>query len=216
MCVKSVRIHIKFFIVANGNYFIKDGYLSVSGWKETSNQLTLDFLKEVNDFGASRLIYTDINQDGMKQGPNFKETSKVADTSNCPVIISGGVSSIDDNKKAKELVNDNILKPVDGNKRIKKDNIGRSIETIEVTNKPSPGENLILTLDKRIQIIAYDVLKKYIQRYQAESGSIVLVEAKSGNILSMANYPSFDPEKSLLTISIAPMLGIINSSINTI
>ena len=74
----------------------KDGYLSVSGWQENSNKLTLDYLKEVNDFGASRLIYTDINQDGMKQGPNFEETSKVADISNCPVIISGGVSSIDD------------------------------------------------------------------------------------------------------------------------
>ena len=86
----------------------KDGYLSVSGWKENSNKLTLDFLKEVNDFGASRLIYTDINQDGMKQGPNFEETSKVADTSNCPVIISGGVSSIDDIKKAKKLNNKNI------------------------------------------------------------------------------------------------------------
>ena len=86
----------------------KDGYLSVSGWKENSNQLTLDFLKEVNDFGASRLIYTDINQDGMKQGPNFVESSKVAETSNCPVIISGGVSSIDDIKKAKELNNKNI------------------------------------------------------------------------------------------------------------
>ena len=49
----------------------KDGYLSVSGWKENSNQLTLDFLKEVNDYGASRLIYTDINRDGMKQSPNF-------------------------------------------------------------------------------------------------------------------------------------------------
>ena len=86
----------------------KDGYLSLSGWKEHSNKLTLDFLKEVNDFGASRLIYTDINQDGMKQGPNFEETSKVADTSNCPVIISGGVSSINDIKKAKELNNKNI------------------------------------------------------------------------------------------------------------
>ena len=86
----------------------KDGYLSVSGWRENSNQLTLDFLKEVNDFGASRLIYTDINLDGMKQGPNFEETSKVADISNCPVIISGGVSSIDDIKKAKELNNINI------------------------------------------------------------------------------------------------------------
>jgi len=86
----------------------KNGYLSVSGWKENSNQATLDFLKEVNDFGASRLIYTDINRDGTKQGPNFQETAKVADNSQCPVIISGGVSSIDDIKKAKELNNKNI------------------------------------------------------------------------------------------------------------
>ena len=86
----------------------KDGYLSISGWKENTNQLTLDYLKEVNNYGASRLIYTDINRDGMKQSPNFEETSKIADTSNCPVIISGGVSSIDDIKKAKELNNKNV------------------------------------------------------------------------------------------------------------
>ena len=86
----------------------KNGYLSISGWKENSNQLTLDYLKEVNDYGISRLIYTDINKDGMKQSPNFEETSKIADKSNCPVIISGGVSSIKDIKKAKELNNINI------------------------------------------------------------------------------------------------------------
>jgi len=86
----------------------KDGYLSISGWKENSNQLTLDYLKEVNDYGTSRLIYTDINRDGMKQSHNFVETLKVADTSSCPVIISGGVSSIKDIKKAKELTNNNI------------------------------------------------------------------------------------------------------------
>jgi len=85
----------------------KDGYLSVSGWKENSNKLTLDFLKEVNDYGVSRLIYTDINRDGTKQSPNFEETSKVADLSNFPVVISGGVSSIEDIKKAKGL-NKNI------------------------------------------------------------------------------------------------------------
>ena len=83
----------------------KDGYLSVSGWKENSNQLTLDFLREVNDYGVSRLIYTDINRDGTKQSPNFEETAKVAEISNCPVIISGGVSSINDIKKAKDLKN---------------------------------------------------------------------------------------------------------------
>ena len=86
----------------------KDGYLSVSGWKENSNLKTLEFLKDVNDYGASRLIYTDINRDGMKMSPNFDETENVANNSNCPVIISGGVSSIDDIKKAKELGNKNI------------------------------------------------------------------------------------------------------------
>ena len=83
----------------------KDGYLSLSGWKENSDQLTLDYLKEVNDFGVSRLIYTDINRDGMKQSPNFDDTSKVAEISNCPVLMSGGVSSINDIKKAKSLNN---------------------------------------------------------------------------------------------------------------
>ena len=83
----------------------KDGYLSVSGWKENADQLTIDYLKEINNYGVSRIIYTDINRDGMKQGPNFDKTSKVAEISNCPVVISGGVSSIDDIKKAKNLKN---------------------------------------------------------------------------------------------------------------
>tara|TARA_Y100000590_G_scaffold222701_1_gene252037 strand:- start:11549 stop:12265 length:717 start_codon:yes stop_codon:yes gene_type:complete len=83
----------------------KDGKLSVSGWTESSNKSTLEFLKEVNDFGISRLIFTDINKDGTKESPNFDETLKVANISNSPVIISGGVSSIDDIKKAKTLKN---------------------------------------------------------------------------------------------------------------
>ena len=87
---------------------VKDGNLSVSGWKENLNIKTLDFLKEVNDYGVNRLIYTDINRDGTKTSPNFDETIKIAAMSKCPVIISGGVSSINDIKKAKELNNKNI------------------------------------------------------------------------------------------------------------
>ena len=86
----------------------KDGNLSVSGWKENLNIKTLDFLKDVNDYGVSRLIYTDINRDGTKESPNFEDTVKIANVSNCPVIISGGVSSIKDIKKAKELSKKNI------------------------------------------------------------------------------------------------------------
>ena len=83
----------------------KDGKLSVSGWKDSSNKSTLDFLKDVNDYGVSRLIFTDINKDGTKESPNFDETLKVASISNCPVIISGGVSSINDVKKARNMEN---------------------------------------------------------------------------------------------------------------
>ena len=86
----------------------KDGNLSVSGWKENLNIKTLDFLKEVNSYGVSRIIYTDINRDGMKTSPNLEETVKIAELSNSPIVISGGVSSINDIKKAKELNNKKI------------------------------------------------------------------------------------------------------------
>jgi len=82
--------------------------LSVSGWKENLETKTKDFLKEVNNFGVSRLIYTDINRDGTKESPNFDETLKIAAISNCPVIISVGVSSIKDIRKAKNLNDKNI------------------------------------------------------------------------------------------------------------
>ena len=56
----------------------------------------------------SRIIFTDINRDGMKTNPNFDEAVKIANISNCPVVISGGVSSINDIKKAKDLNNKKI------------------------------------------------------------------------------------------------------------
>ena len=86
----------------------KNGNLSVSGWKENLNIKILDFLKEVNDIGLSRIIYTDIDRDGTKGGPNLDEIVKIAEISKSPIIISGGVASIEDIKKAKQLNNKNI------------------------------------------------------------------------------------------------------------
>jgi len=83
----------------------KNGNLAISGWTEVSDKLTTEFIKKVNDYGISRIIYTDIDRDGTKTSPNFDETKKVAELSNCPVIISGGVSSIDDIKIVRELNN---------------------------------------------------------------------------------------------------------------
>ena len=86
----------------------KKGFVAVSGWKEETDLNALEFLKDVNNFGISRLIYTDIERDGTKTNPNLEETVKVAEISNSPVIVSGGVSSINDIENIKSLNNKNI------------------------------------------------------------------------------------------------------------
>ena len=85
-----------------------NGFIAVFGWKEKTKLNALDFLSSVNDYGLSRLIYTDINRDGTKTSPNLEETIKVAEMSKAPVIVSGGVSSIKDIENVKNISNNNI------------------------------------------------------------------------------------------------------------
>ena len=87
---------------------VKDGFIFLSGWKKQTNILASDFLKEVQNFGISRIIYTDINKDGTKKGPNIKDTIELSSKFKIPFIISGGISSIEDVKKIKSLINSNI------------------------------------------------------------------------------------------------------------
>jgi phosphoribosylformimino-5-aminoimidazole carboxamide ribotide isomerase len=86
----------------------KKKMILISGWKETTDQTAENYLKKVNSYGFSRLIYTDIERDGTKTGPNIDETKSIAKISAAPVVVSGGISSIQDVKKIKELKNFNI------------------------------------------------------------------------------------------------------------
>ncbi len=107
-----------------------------------------------------------------------------------------GFTNIDDKgQEGIELVSNQVLSPEVGLKRVKKDNIGRPIETIGIIKKSVPGKDIFLTMDKRIQIIGYETLRKYIKKFKAESGSMVLIESNTGDIISMTNYPSFNPER---------------------
>ena len=87
---------------------VKDGFITLSGWKKNSNILAIDFIKKIENLGISRIIYTDINKDGTKKGPNLKDTIELSNKINIPIVISGGVSSIDDIKKIKLLNSPNI------------------------------------------------------------------------------------------------------------
>ena len=82
--------------------------LSISGWTEDLNIKSEDYLIQVKDFGVSRLIFTDINRDGTKLGPNFEQIKKITELTDCPIIISGGVSTINDIKKAKTFSNKKV------------------------------------------------------------------------------------------------------------
>jgi len=87
---------------------VKDGLIALSGWKKQTNIFAIDFIKKIKNFGVSRIIYTDIYKDGTKQGPNIKDAVELSSKVKIPLIISGGVSSIEDIIKIKSLNNSNI------------------------------------------------------------------------------------------------------------
>ena len=82
---------------------VKDRFIFLSGWKKKTNLLATDFIKEIENFGVSRIIYTDINKDGTKKGPNMKDTIDISSKTKIPFIVSGGISSIEDIKKIKSI-----------------------------------------------------------------------------------------------------------------
>jgi len=87
----------------------KDGKVAVRGWKETADQNAVEVGKQLAALGAACIIYTDITRDGMLTGPNFEATQTMARESGLPVIASGGIASIDDIKRLKEMESDGVV-----------------------------------------------------------------------------------------------------------
>ena len=87
---------------------VKNGFIALSGWKKQTNISAVDFIKKIENFGVSRIIYTDINKDGTKKGPNIKDTIELSSKVKIAFIVSGGISSIEDVKKIKSLNHPNI------------------------------------------------------------------------------------------------------------
>jgi len=75
---------------------VRKGYIALSGWKKQTDILASDFIKKIKNVNISRIIYTDINKDGTKLGPNIEETISLSNLTKTPFVISGGISSISD------------------------------------------------------------------------------------------------------------------------
>ena len=86
---------------------VRNGYIALSGWKKQTDILASDYIKKIRDMNIARIIYTDIEKDGTKLGPNINATISLSKQTSIPVVVSGGVASIDDviNIKEKNFAN---------------------------------------------------------------------------------------------------------------
>ncbi len=107
-----------------------------------------------------------------------------------------GFTDVDDNgQEGMELAYNDWLAGESGKKRVVKDRLGRIIAIEEQVKAPRPGKNLKLSLDRRIQYLAYKTLKKTVQQHKAKSGSIVVLDIDTGEVIAMANQPGFNPNR---------------------
>ena len=105
-----------------------------------------------------------------------------------------GYTNIDDRgQEGLELAFDGLLAGAPGSERVIRDNKGRLVEHVELTSKPEPGADLTLSIDRRIQYLAYRELKAAIIERHASSGSMVILDARNGEVLALVNNPSFNP-----------------------
>jgi cell division protein FtsI (penicillin-binding protein 3) len=105
-----------------------------------------------------------------------------------------GFTNIDDHgQEGLELAYNSWLSGIPGKQKILKDRLGHTIAIINTLEQPQPGHDLALSIDQRIQYLSYLELKKTVQQYHADSGSIVVLDVKTGEILAMVNQPSYNP-----------------------
>lgn len=105
-----------------------------------------------------------------------------------------GFTNIDDQgREGLELAYDHWLSGAPGAKRVIQDRLGRSVEDVESIRAARPGQDVTASIDVRIQYLAYRELKKVIQDHRAVSGSVIVIDVETGEILAMVNQPAFNP-----------------------
>lgn len=105
-----------------------------------------------------------------------------------------GFTNVDDvGQEGVELTYEQSLRGTSGSMRVIKDRLGRIVETVERINEPVPGRDLKLSIDRRIQYLAYRELKAAVQENRAASGSAVVLDIKTGEVLAMVNQPTYNP-----------------------
>ncbi len=105
-----------------------------------------------------------------------------------------GFTNVDDEgQEGLELAWNDWLKGIPGAQRVLKDRMGRVVKHIELIRKAHPGKDLRLSLDRRLQYLTYRELKRMVIKQKARSGSAVILDSRTGEVLAMVNQPSYNP-----------------------
>ena len=108
-----------------------------------------------------------------------------------------GFTDIDDQgQEGLELAFDHWMKGTAGRKRVIRDGLARVVKDVESIRAPVPGRELVLSIDRRLQYLAYQELKAAVKRNKAKAGSAVLLDVRNGEVLAMVNQPAYNPNGS--------------------
>lgn len=135
--------------------------------------------------------------DGIDTRKEYKRFYPEADVT---AHVVGFTSVEDAGQDGMELAQQKTLAGMTGSRRVIKDRMGRIVEDIEAVREPHDGKDLVLSIDSKIQYIAFTKLKEAVQKYQAKAGGIVVLDVKTGEVLALANLPTYNPNnRAILT-----------------
>lgn len=132
---------------------------------------------------------------GIKGVYDIKEYKRLYPEGEAAAHIVGFTNVEDQGQEGVELVFQKQLSGKPGSRRVIKDRLGRVVEDVGEAVPPVDGEDLQLSIDSKVQFFAYQKLREAVLENKAKAGSVVVLDAQSGEILALANYPSYSPDK---------------------
>ena len=126
---------------------------------------------------------------------HIKEYKRLYPEGEAAAHIVGFTNVEDQGQEGVELVFQKQLAGKAGSRRVIKDRLGRVVESVGETIAPEDGQDLQLSVDSKVQFFAFQKLREAVEENKAKAGSVVVLDAQSGEVLALANYPSYSPDK---------------------
>lgn len=134
---------------------------------------------------------------GIKGVYDIKEYKRIYPEGEAAAHIVGFTNVEDKGQEGVELMFQKQLSGQAGSRRVIKDRLGRVVEAVGETLHPVDGQDVQLSIDSKVQFYAYQTLRDAVKANKAKAGSVVVLDAQTGEILALANYPSYVPDKRI-------------------